>query len=166
MAQRCQCNEHPQPPAGTKNPPSKTNNQKLLPSATTNNAPITKPPPRPETHKLHASKRDKIWNPQLAPSTRTNRGEKKPMRGGITDRVGRIVGKKARGGEGSGATSLFLRVPDTCRAWMRACMDGWWASMPHGIISPSCYVYPPIHNIHILLTYMCPQPTWCGHLIS
>lgn len=49
------------------------------------------------------------------------------MRGEITDRMARIVGQQARGGEGSGATSPFPHVSDTCHDWMRACMDWWWA---------------------------------------
>lgn len=132
----------------------------MLPSTTKNDAPITKQPPRPETHKLHDSKRDKIWNPELAQTTRTNRGEKKPMRGEIGDRMGRIVGKAGRGGEASGATSLFLRVSDTCRAWMRACMGGWWAihaswhHLPHVM-----YAHPYIHNIHVSSTDLVWTPS-------
>lgn len=169
-AKRCQCNEHPQPPgtaAGTKKSPIKTKNHKMLPSTTNNNAPITKHPPRPETHKLHASKRDKIWNPELAQSTRTNRGAKKPMRGEITDRMGRIVGKQAVAGRGAVPRRCLLvyltRVMLGCvLAWMHG-----GPSMPHGIIC-LIYVYAPIHpSIRTYIhTYMCPQPTWCGHLIS
>ena len=47
---------------------------------------------------------------------------------------------------------------------VRGCVLAWLGggpSMPHGTISLMLCM-----RTHTYITYMCPQPTWCGHLVS